>query len=190
VASKLFFVGLVDVFRSGLFILPILTLLAEIALIIQKVNDKSGYSPQNILQLIKSSLLLIVVAVAVRAIGMLPGLGYSASLLGVLIFIISSVDPFLKLACPYVAPHMAQLSSFIGKMETVENQLIGAFVDRTNKISHGTPIANAVLVSERVEVIPDDADDVSEEKIGNSNQSDASSGSPIISTGIRKRKVA
>jgi hypothetical protein len=180
-------VGLVDVFRSGLFILPILTLLAEIALIIQKVNDKSGFSPQNVIQLIKSSLLLVVVAIAVRIVGMLPGLGYSASLLGVLLFIVSSVDPLLKLVCPYSAPNMAQISAFIVKMETIENQLFGAFLDRTKQSTLATPIANAVLVSERVEELPNDHPDLIEETTG--DQSNPSLRSPVTATGLRKRKV-
>jgi hypothetical protein len=184
VASKLLFVGLVDLFRSTLFILPVLTLLAEIALIVQKVNSKSGFTPENAVKLIKSSLLLIVAAIAVRTIGMLPGLGYSTSMFAIVILVISSVDPLLKLVCPFVAPNMAQISSFITKMESLENQLTSSVASVLDKNHPAVPIAvDAVFVSNRVEELTDEGD--------------SGDGNPLPlpeelhpTVGLRKRKVA
>lgn len=189
VASKLLFVGLIDFFRSGLFILPILTLLAEIALIVQKINNKSGFSPENIIKLLKSSLLLMVAAMAIRIIGMLPGLGYSTSMLGLLIFIISSVDPLLKLLCPYVAPNMAQLSSFAQRMETLENQVtesVRKILDKEHFTSTVKSVSEYVLAKELISNA-----DIPTDLSMNRNETMGQEPSSIdIGTGLRKRKVA
>jgi hypothetical protein len=194
VASKLLFVGLVDLFRSTLFILPVLTLLAEIALIIQKVNSKSGFTPETIIKLIKSSLLLIVATITVRTIGMLPGLGYTTSMFAVVLFVISSVDPLLKLACPFVAPNMAQISLFIHKMESLENQIttsVTSLLDRNHPAA--VPLATAaaaaaVFVSDRVEVLPDEnvADPTDESPTPAAAVEELHHTVPV---GIRKRNV-
>lgn len=160
-----------------------ITLLAEIALIVQKVNDKSGFSPENLIQLLKSSMLLIVVALFVRIIGLLPGLGYSASILGVFIFIVTSVDPILKLICPYVAPNMAKLSTFVQRMEALENELTNTMKRILVKVptTHLTS-ENFISPSERVEELlsPDVIVDTS----------DTLELPSMDHRGLRKRKIA
>lgn len=163
--------------------MPVLTLLAEIALIVQKVNSKSGFTPQNAVKLIKSSLLLIIAAMAVRIIGMLPGLGYSTSIIAVVILVVSSVDPLLKYACPLVAPNMAQISSFIQKMESLENQLTSSVTSILDKNRPSIPVAQASFVSNRVEELPDEPHSVDEEP---TLQDEGEN--PTI--GLRKRKIA
>lgn len=121
IGSRIFLIGLAGLFRYVLFLLPIMILMLEILVIIRSISDKSGLNSQNILQLVKITLLLVTVGITVKLVEMLPGFGYSILFLGATILFVSIIDPLLKLICPYLIKNLPQILAVLHQLESVES---------------------------------------------------------------------
>ena len=108
-------------------------LLIEILIVIHNLTDHqstTSLTTSNILQFIKTTLLLFIISLIIYVIGMLPGFGYSVLLLGVILLIVSLIDPLLKILCPYLAANFSKISMVLSQLETIER----AFMTLTSSL--------------------------------------------------------
>lgn len=131
IGAKLIFLSLMDFIKSTVFVIPILMLLAEIGIVIRNINEKK-ITMQSIVQIAKSTLLLFLIGVALRIIGMLPGVSITALLLGGIAIFVSMIEPVLKHLTPYIAPNITTISIINQQIDRSIN-FSSTFLQKNNK---------------------------------------------------------
>jgi hypothetical protein len=144
VAEKLFFLGLIELIRPVVLLYPAWLLISEAVLITKQVQTAEKLEAKSVMQVIKALLVLAATLLQLRIVSLLPGIGYSCLVLGVVCFFISQSDSLLKPLTPLLAENLHKIDQGIDVFTQVQStflQRVSSLLDADNVTGVAVPVS-------------------------------------------------
>lgn len=136
--GKLILAGSIEVIaRSFVMLWPIYLIVLDVVQISKSLEVKKNISPESVLKLVKSCLLLFAASKLVEILSMFQGFGYVCVLSGVALVVFSSNDALIKQVSPALSPNIAALDEFVDRLVKFETNLF-------NNVTASAPSAPSV----------------------------------------------
>lgn len=124
--GNLIVLGLVEVVgRPIVMLYPIYSVLIKVLVIVQNSQSQSRtISPTQIIELIKSIIMLFIVSKLLEVLNAFTGLGYTCLVAGAVSLAISSNDDNIRVIAPMISGHLSKINQFICAIKNVEDSLM------------------------------------------------------------------
>eukprot|EP01041_Mallomonas_annulata_P013302 gene13302-28176_t len=168
--SKLFIVGIIEVIgRPFLLLGPLYLIILDIMKIIKNIDEKKKITPQMIIKILKSLLLLFCIFKLLAILSMLNGIGYLCLISGVTALTLTMSDDMVKIASPILSPNLVLLETFFDKIYKIDENLSELLSTQTTSLNltstststllsniQGTNNSNSIPNHPQVEILSDE----------------------------------
>lgn len=125
VGQKLIILGLVEFIRPIVLVYPAWLLLSEASMITKQLQMSEKLEAKSLMAVIKAALLLCAALLQMQVIALVPGIGYSCLVLGVLCYIITQSNAMLKPLTPLLAENLCKLDEGIDVLTALQETFLG-----------------------------------------------------------------